>query len=253
MTDRVAVERPREDRWRGSLAGAGLALFALSCVPDLAGVAGGSETAQTLCFSIIAMVAPALVTVGSPWTSLHWGKAWLGPRVARLAALRAGRQGLTVSIAVLVVDLAVIVCWRTPMLVDAVARHPALVLVEALTLGAAGIALWLELVGVAPFGARPSMPVRAVLAAVTMWTVWTLAFLDGMSSTGWYHAFRHVAGTGLSASADREFAATVLWSMAAMVFIPVVFASLFRWLRAEGGGEAFERATSSSFDPIARY
>jgi hypothetical protein len=70
-----------------------------------------------------------------------------------------------------------------------------------------------------------------------MWTVWTLAYVEGMSTTGWYHAFRHVPGAGLSAAADREASDALLWAVAAVVFMPVVFWSLSRWLRAESTAE----------------
>lgn len=227
MSDGAALTRPPGAAWRRALGVAGLAVAALACVPDLAGIARGSEVAQTLAYALMAMVAPALIAIGASWsTRVAHGAAMRRP-IERLAAARADRHGLAACLGVLVLDLVAIVWWRTPVLVDALARHPALVLVESLTLCAAGTVLWLELVS------RSSGPRRAVLAAFAMWTVWTVAYLEGMSSTGWYHAFHHVAGIGLSAAAERELSAALLWAVAAVVFMPVVFSNLFGWLRAE--------------------
>ena len=240
MSDRVALTRPTGAAWRRTLGVVGLGVATLACVPDLAGIARGSEVAQSFAFALMAMVAPALIATGAPWSTLSAHDAAMRRPIERLAA-RAARRGPAGCLFVLVLDLVAIVWWRTPVLVDALARHPTLVLAESATLCAAGTVLWLELVEGAPFVPRSSRPRRAVLAALAMWTVWTVAYLEGMSSTGWYHAFHHVAGIGLSAAAERELSAALIWAIAAVVFMPVVFSNLFRWLRAEsqagtGGG-----------------
>jgi hypothetical protein len=90
-----------------------------------------------------------------------------------------------------------------------------------------------------------------VLAALAMWTVWTVAYLEGMSSTGWYHAFHHVAGIGLSAAAERELSAALIWAVAAVVFMPVVFSNLFRWLRAESQAGTSEGGARPVLNPVA--
>ncbi len=69
--------------------------------------------------------------------------------------------------------------WRTPVGVNALARHPWLVVVEAVTLVPLGMGLWLELVESPPLTPRLSRPHRVALAAVSMWTIWVLAYLVG--------------------------------------------------------------------------
>ena len=236
------AERPRGPRWRRAAAPIGLVLAVAASVPDLARLASGSEVAQTLWYALAATFVPALVALGAPWSSLPLLSA-LGARLERRAALRSERPRLAPAVGVLVLDLAVVVCWRTPVFVGAVAHHPALVLAQSASLGLAGVALWLELVATATASCQPH-PVRAALAAITMWTIWILAYLDAMSSTGWYHAYRHVAGAGLSASADRQLADALLWAVAAVAFLPVIYVQLFRWLRAEAerGGDGREAA-----------
>ncbi len=46
---------------------------------------------------------------------------------------------------------------------------------EAVTLGAAGVGLWLGLVPAPPSAARGPRPERALVAALAMWSVWAIA------------------------------------------------------------------------------
>lgn len=66
-----------------------------------------------------------------------------------------------------------------------------------------------------------------------MWTIWTIAYVEAMSTAPWYRAFRHVAGSGLSASADHQLSAAVLWAVTAAAFMPVIYWNLVQWLRNE--------------------
>ena len=75
----------------------------------------------------------------------------------------------------------------------------------------------------------------AAIAALAMWTIWTIAYILGFSHVSWFSAYGHAAGaapgTGLSAVADQEIATVSLWAVAAACFVPVVCASLMRWLK----------------------
>ena len=238
---------------RRSLAAVGVALAILACLPDLLGAGRGSEVVQTLCYALVAMVAPALIVLGAPWSSFAADGTLISRMIERLAGASTERRGPVRSFVVLSLDLVALVGWRTPALVDALGRHPWLVVVESATLVVAGSGLWLELVDSSPVASRAPGPRRAMLAALAMWTVWSVAYLEGMSSTGMYHAFRYVAGVGLSGAADRELSAAVLWAVAAVVFMPVVFWNLSRWLRAEaqaGDDSTLGIGTRSALGPV---
>ena len=125
------------------------------------------------------------------------------------------------------------VAWRTPGAVDALERHPWLLVLEAVSLVVVGVAFWSELVETGPLMARSRRPLRALMAAVAMWTVWIVAYLVGFSSSAWYPAFHHVAGHGLSTAADQQLSTGVLWFFAAVAFMPVVFRNVIVWLRAQ--------------------
>jgi hypothetical protein len=54
-----------------------------------------------------------------------------------------------------------------------------------------------------------------------------------MSDGEWYPAYRHVAGHGLSLVADQQITAGVMWAVASICFLPLIFFDLFRWLHNE--------------------
>ena len=216
-------------------------LTVLALVPPLSGLAHRYETAEALRFSVFAIVVPALVVLGAPWWRLGLaarpgspadGGAPTGP-VDRLARGRRRHPELIRAFGFVALDVAVMTLWRTPVGVDNVVRHGWLVVPELVTLVAAGVGLWLECIESPPLVPRSTRPLRAAIAAVAMWSVWIMAYLVALSRSNWYATFHHVAGHGLSAPADQQFATVVLWFVAAAAFVPVVFWNLTRWLRTE--------------------
>ena len=157
------------------------------------------EYVAALQFSLLAIVVPALVTVGAPW------------RLLRLAGNRARRHpvenrstGSPTAGAATVscpgrspssrADLGVVVAWHAPGAVAAVARHGWLVPLEAASLLVFGLGLWLELVASPPLAPRSGHLRRAVLAALAMWAFWILAYVIGLSNHDFYRNFHHAGG-----------------------------------------------------------
>jgi hypothetical protein len=62
------------------------------------------------------------------------------------------------------------------------------------------------------------------MAAVAMWTIWVIAYITGMSVTGVTHA---QAGAN-----SRELAVAMMWAVAALCYVPVVYVMMMRWLGA---------------------
>ncbi len=223
-------------------------LLAAWLVPPLAPLARRYEFVEALQFVTFAVAVPALVVIGAPWRFL--GLASREPRsfdddgrlvpsetppgvVDRLAEARPHHPEPLRSCVFAALYLGGAIIWRTPLGVDAVARHGWLAGVEALTLLVAGAGLWLELVESPPLTPRLSRPHRVALAAISMWIVWILAYVVGLSHASWYPAYVHHAGTGLSVSADQQLTTGAMWLVSGCAFVPVVFSNLFRWLQSE--------------------
>jgi cytochrome c oxidase assembly factor CtaG len=156
------------------------------------------------------------------------------PEIAdRAAAARRRHPELARSFAYLGLDVALVVVWRIPASVDALARHGWLALLEAVSLVTAGVALWLELVESPPFVPRLARPQRSALAAFAMWTIWVTAYLVGLSHASVYRSYVHVVGRDLSVSADQALTTGILWLTSLCAFVPVIFWNLVVWLRSD--------------------
>lgn len=210
-------------------------------LPPLAGTARGHDWAETLQFVLMAQAMPALFVLGFPFAARHArsgrGAVVRRRRLEALAKARARHRSLARALVFVAIDAGVVVAWRLPGPIDALARHPWLLVVELVTLVVAGIGLWVELVASPPFGPRVARPWRAVLAAISMWPIWIMAYVVGFSHVDWYPALHHVTD-GFSAVADQEIACAILWFAAACTFVPVVFSDLMAWLKDDNDPDA---------------
>ena len=245
MDTELTDYRPAPSRswsaWRW-LAAAGIALIAACLVPPLSVLARRYLFVESIQFCVFALAAPALVALSGTLRFDDSGAGRLLPRDASRLPPRPGpplagtRQRWTSFVATLSYLIAwVVLClfWRLPPVLDGLARHPVLVLPEALTLGAAGLGLWLALVP-ARVAAQPPphrpRPERALVAALAMWSIWVIAYLLGFANDSVVHAYDQ-AGSHLGTVSDQEITAFVLWAAAAAAFLPVVFTTLFTWLK----------------------
>ena len=207
-------------RLRPWLAAAGGALAVGVLVPPAGTAARQYVFAQAVQYAVLAVVVPALVVLGAPWRLVS------GSRFAR-----SRRPAPARCWAILVGFLAVALAWRLPAAVNALVRYPPLTVAEAVTLIAAGCAPWLELVESPPLLPRIRRPLRAAFAALPMWSIWASAYVMGFSSTTWFSALAHRPGHGLGLAADQQIAAALLFAIAGLCFVPVVYFSLITWLR----------------------
>jgi cytochrome c oxidase assembly factor CtaG len=189
--------------------------------------------AESVQFVTFALVVPAFVVLGAPWRLLR-------VPMAALARARRHRASFLRSAAFLLAFIGVSVTWRLPPVMDALARHPALLAVELVTLLAVGTGLWLELVSSPPLTPRLSGPRRAAIAALAMWSNWAAAYVLGMSHGAVFHAYDPPGGL-LSAVADQEVSTALVWAVAGACFAPVVFAAMLGWLERDDPDEELPR------------
>ena len=107
-------------------------------LPPVAAYARQYAYAQALQFLIFAVAGPALLVPGTPWRGRP--SAWRPGSGGRRGG-PGGRAAIR-----LMVFIAVVISWRLPVTVNALARNPGLVVAEMVTLLAAGTGVWLELV-----------------------------------------------------------------------------------------------------------
>jgi cytochrome c oxidase assembly factor CtaG len=229
---RQQAASPPAAHTRPWLAAAGAALIVASVAPGIEGLARRYVVAESAQFVIFAMAGPALIVLGAPWRLLRLSRAGASPGpLDRLAAARQRQTSFLRAAVFLLAFIGVSVAWRLPPVMDALARHPLLVLPELVTLLAAGTGLWLELVSSPPLAPRLPKPHRAALAALAMWSAWAVAYALGLSNHGVFHGY-DPAGSALSAVADQQITVALVWAVSAFCFVPVVFVTLLTWLSA---------------------
>jgi len=222
-------------------------LLVLCVVPPVATYARRFEYVEAIQFCLFAITIPVFLACGAPWRRLGLA-ADETPRVGddgnveapegirpvdRLALIRRRHPEPWRAVVAGGVYLAVVILWRVPGTVDALARHPWLVLVEAATLVPLGVVMWLELVESPPLTPRLPRPHRVAMAAVVMWVIWVLAYLVGLAHGAWYSGFDHTVATGISVAADQQLTTAVIWILSGAAFVPIVFWNLIFWLQSD--------------------
>jgi cytochrome c oxidase assembly factor CtaG len=236
---------PRTVRSGGHwLAAAGAVVVVVSLVPPVATLARQYVFVESVQFVVFAMAGPALIVLGAPWRFLRLSRpgtpapglalasgarAGTGP-LDRLAVSRQQQRSFLHAAGFLIVFIGICVVWRLPPVVDALTRQPLLVVAEAVTLLAAGIGLWLELVPSPPLAPRLPNPHRAAIAALAMWSTWVVAYVLGFANHAVFHGY-DAPGSGLSAVADQEITVGLVWAVSALCFVPVVFVTMLGWLK----------------------
>ncbi len=210
-------------------------LTVILLVPPVGTLARQYVFVEALQFVLFATAVPALLVLGAPWRLLGLDQPGRlrqlrhTSRLARLVMPQPGGTGAAHAMLALGAFLAVVIGWRLPASVDALARVPGLAVAEMAVLVAAGAALWLELVESPPMLPRLSRPGRAVFAALPMWGIWVLAYILGFSGSAWYAAYHGAVG-GLGTIMDQQLATGVMWAVPAICFIPVIYAMIVGWL-----------------------
>jgi len=207
-------------RARPLLTFAAVLLAVSAAVPPAGTYARHDTVAGAAQFMVFAVIVPVALAGGWP---ARW-RAFRGHR-PEIPVPHAGHASVRVTVSLLPF-VALVIAWRLPAALNALDRDPALTIAELVTLVSAGTAVWLELT--ARLAARQPLPrpLRAAMAAVAMWTIWVVAYVTGMSGA----AAAPSRVTALSAAADTQLAVAVLWAVPAICFVPVVYASLMKWL-----------------------
>lgn len=244
---RHSDQSTRVETFRGSLALLGLILWVVFLVPPVTVLANRYETVQAIQFMMFAAVVPALFSTGAPWRRLHLASGERheigldGQRISpqrpllidRWAIAHASQRGDRRAVGLVLLFVGLVVFWRSAPVVNAIEHHFLFTVVESLTIVIAGSLMWLDLVESPPFTPGTTRPFRIGMTAAAMWTLWVVAYLEAMSHDSWYSAFHHVAGQGISLSADQQLTAGAMWFLSAVAFLPLIFWNLIHWLESE--------------------
>jgi putative membrane protein len=189
---------------------------------------------------LLLVLAPPLLVVSAPWIRL-WrflgldSRRWLGwglGRSRRAAPLRALARTLGGPTASFVLFAGVLVAWHVPALFDATLSSGALHVLEHSLFLLTAVMFFKQVIPSAPLRIRLGAPQRVLYVVGAMVVTWVLAIVLAVAPHPLYDAYANLAGRpgGISALADQQLAAGIMWVPGSITFVIVIFVYVHRWL-----------------------
>jgi putative membrane protein len=189
---------------------------------------------------LLLAVAPPLLVVSAPWLRL-WQPLPLGFRrtvahaVVRspaLRPLRATARALAHPLCAWSLLNVTMIVWHIPALYDLTLRSaPVHELEHALFFGT-GLLFWGAVFDSPPFRARLDWLWRVAFVVTGMLVGWVLAVVLAFAPSPLYPAYADLAHRpgGLSALADQQLAAGVMWVPGSLAYTVAIIVFFYRWL-----------------------
>ncbi|HEY2600425.1 MAG TPA: cytochrome c oxidase assembly protein [Thermoleophilaceae bacterium] len=196
--------------------------------------------------ALLMMVAAPLLVLAAPWIPIWKGlplstRRGLGAAYMRSPGWRAARavgRRLAAPVAVWVLfslDLAV---WHVPVLYGATLRHQWIHDLEHVSFLVLAVLFWAQVIESPPLKARLPEAWRVAYVTLEATVCWVLAMVLAFAPSPLYSGYSELGSRpgGLSALADQQLAAGIMWGPGSIPFAIFVFVALYRWL----GGRSTE-------------
>ena len=212
----------------------GLLLAALALLSPLGYWSGRFIWVRVLQDIVLGVYAPPLIVLGAPWLVLWRGLGRTGRAPAARASAPAAPRLRSWPVAVTALFIVVWCGWYVPALYDAGLRHPAVLAAQAASTMAAGVLLWLQLIGSRPFSPQfgPLYRVFLLVAVVVCSTI--LGMVLSFGANVLYPAYLGVGSHHLlSMVFDQQAGGSELWVLVLVPYLIAGIALLVRWLNDE--------------------
>lgn len=230
----------REQRWRSVSFYAALAVLAIALSSPLEPLSQQLFWAHMVQHVLLLVVAPPLMILARPWVRL-WRALPLATRRSVARSLAKGRRTaplrwlageLGKPMPSFVLFSVVLLGWHVPALFDATLRSSALHALEHTLFFSTALLFWKQVIDSPPLRARlqPAQRVGYVIGAMVV--SWVLAVVLALAPNPLYSFYAHEASRpgGISALADQQLAAGIMWVPGSITFVIVIFAYVHRWL-----------------------
>ena len=231
-------------RWRGAAFYGGIVVLVLAVDSPIDAYADRLFWVHMLQHVLLMLVAPPLLLLGRPW-----------PRVSRalpvdvrrplartvlvgrtLAPVRRVLRRLADPLPAFVAFNGTLLAWHLPGLYDLTLRYALVHDVEHALFFGTALLFWSHLVPGAVARPRLSDGMRVAYGTAGMLVSWLLAVVLGLAPDPVYTAYAslgHRPG-GISALADQQLAAGIMWVPGSVPYTIAIFAAAFRWLDPAG-------------------
>jgi putative membrane protein len=242
-----AHSRPAvSDRWRTAAFVAGLATIVIALDSRIDELAEELLWVHMVQHILLLVVAPPLLALARPWNRI-WHGLPLGFRrhtasfvvqSPRLAPLRRIASVLQDPLPSWLAFNVTFVLWHVPAAYDAT-LHSQLVhaLEHAMFFGTA-LLFWTRVIDSPPWRSPLAEVPRAVYVGAAMLVSWVLAITFALSTSPVYAPYAAEAGRpgGLTALADQQLAAGMMWVPGSIPLTIAILFVVFRWLQPKPAG-----------------
>jgi len=191
---------------------------------------------------ILLTVAPPLILLGRPWPRM-WRALPLGPRTA--VARTVARSSWTSPLRALVRPLPAwilfnltLVAWHLPAAYDATLTSGTVHALEHAMFFFTGLLFWAWVIDTGPLRPRLAWPQRIAYTAGAMVVGWMLAITLVLLPHPLYSYYANLASRpgGISALADQQLAAGVMWVLGSVAYTVTFLVGFYRWLEGDHAG-----------------
>jgi putative membrane protein len=189
---------------------------------------------------LLIVVAAPLLVLSAPWVRL-WRclpldtRRWLARGLSqgeRTAPLRAISHTLGRPVASFVAFSVVLLGWHVPALFDATLESSTLHAFEHTLFFCTAVLFWKQAIPSPPLHTRLLAVQRVVFLIGGMIVSWVLAVVLALAPHPLYSYYAHLPSRpgGISAMADQQLAAGIMWVPGSVTFLIVLFVYIHRWL-----------------------
>jgi putative membrane protein len=195
---------------------------------------------------LLMLIAAPLVIFAQPWLRLWRALPLTGRRVLaraflhgeRWAPLRQLSRLLGSPAVALLVFSAVLLGWHVPVLFDATLSSEATHALEHTLFFASALVLFKQVIASPPLRISLNDTQRLLYVVAAMTVSWILAVVLAIAPSPLYGHYTHLASRpgGISALADQQLAAGVMWVPGSITFVIIIFVYVHRWLAPQSAG-----------------
>jgi putative membrane protein len=235
-------------RWRSGCFYVSLVVLAIALASPIEIISQQLFWVHMIQHVLLLMVAAPLFVVACPWIRL-WRCLPLSTRRSlarslsqgqRAAPLRAISRTLGSPGPSFLAFSVVLLAWHVPALFDATLRSTTLHAFEHTLFFLTALLFWKQVIPSPPLHARLLAPQRVLYVVGAMVVSWALAVVLALAPHPLYGYYANLAGRpgGISAIADQQLAAGIMWVPGSITFLIVVFVYVHRWLMPPEPGPA---------------
>jgi putative membrane protein len=227
-------------RWERAAFYSGLLVLAVALASPLEILSEQLFWVHMIQHVLLIVVAAPLIVLARPWIRL-WRCLPLDTR-RRLAQglgkdpstapLRSVTRAIGTPAASFVLFSGVLLGWHLPALFDATLRSSALHALEHTLFFCTALLFWKQVLPSPPLRMRLDEPQRVMYVVGGMIVGWALAVVLALAPHPLYGYYSHLSTRpgGISALADQQLAAGVMWVPGSITFLVVVLVYVNRWL-----------------------